>query len=96
MLRDQPGRENAETLGSDGGTVVDNVDPLGEPFHRIDVAAIGLLELGALGEILKIPADHVVVADNLMASANEIVGEVTAQETGNTGNTNLHRFLLRG
>jgi hypothetical protein len=60
--------------------VEDDVNVLRQPLHRGEVVAIRRLELDALGEILKIPADHVVAPDDLIVAAYERIRQMASEK----------------
>jgi hypothetical protein len=76
--------------------VVNQIHTIEKALHCIDVAAVGLLELDSLREILQVTADHVIAADNLVAPMDERIGEMTTEKTGDTGNENFHFCLAAG
>ena len=70
--------------------MVDEIDVLEQRLHRFDVAAVGLLELDSLGKVLEISANHVVAADDFVATVRVSVGEVASQEAGHAGDEYFH------
>ena len=91
---DQRRGKNAQTFGGDCGTMINEIRPVRQALHGVDVAAVGFLELNAFGKIVEIAANHVVAADHLIATPNESVGEMAAEESGGAGDENLHELRM--
>src|SRR5438105_11321260 len=72
--------------------MVNQVSASREPFHRVNVAAIGFLEANPFGEIVEIAPDHVVAADYFVTAANERVGQMATEKSGDAGNEHLHCY----
>ena len=53
----------------------DEIDVLEQRLHRLDIAAVGLLELDSLGKVLEIATNHVVAADDFVAGMRVRVGD---------------------
>src|SRR5205085_6723908 len=96
MLGDDRRREDAQAFGGDGATVVNEIDFVEQRLHRLDVAAVGLLELYSFRKVLEIAADHVVAAYDFVTAVRVGVGEVASQEAGHAGDENFHFCWLKG
>ena len=96
VLGDDGGRKYAQAFGCDRSAVVDEIDSGEEPLHRIDIPTIGLLELNPLGEVVQIAADHVVAADDFVPALDKCVSEMTAEESSDARDKNLHLDFFMG
>ena len=62
--------------------MVGDVDALHVILELVEIVAVVLIEFDALGDVVEVSADHVVVADDFVPVGEESIREMAAQKPG--------------
>src|SRR5262249_10519863 len=82
ILRNHVRAENAEAFVGGRRAVIDDVHALHVLTKASDFVAVDLVELHAGRDVVEVPTDHVVDADNRVPIGQKRVREVATQEPG--------------